>query len=950
LQEVFSSAAIGRNHFGERAAIITDSNCQTRSLLKCLSDGRNAPGLVVTQSRYEPKAAWLFTGQGSQYAGMARGLYESQPVVRDSLEQFQEVLRGELEWPLLKVLFEEDALLRDTTYTQPALFALEIALARLWQSWGINPDVVVGHSVGQYAAACVAGVFSPEDGVRLIARRGRLMGALTSSGAMAAIFTDAEHVGREVTEIPQLSIAAYNGGHVVISGPTPDVQAVISRFRQRDIRCELLSTSQAFHSPLMEPILDEFEAFAQTIDFRPVQHSLIDGLTGQVVPADLVLDAHYWRRHALEPVRFSQSVETLRSLGCNLLLEIGPQPALSAMALQTWPKQQEKPQVIPSLRRGGDDAKHIGEALARLYTAGVNVDFVSLSTQQRVSLPTYPFQRQRHWLTANAKGPRPPRSTTAVAPSDAADCHLVERLKGTAPADWKALVTQHLQTELQQILCRSDRPDPHLPFSQMGIDSLMATQFYARLHETLPTQVDKSTFFRVPTIEALAELICGDTAGLSVWLDSAPRPEKVECPTANESERVPERHDWLGKSGLVHLRLQMEEAGIVNPYFRANEGVAGNEIVVGGRAYIDFSNYNYLGLSGDSRLAQAVQRAVSRHGTSVSASRIISGERPLHRDLENAIAGLLGVDAALVLVSGHATNVTVIGHLFGPGDLIIYDSLDHNSILQGIQLSRAKAIPFPHNRLDSLEAVLARTTGQFRRVLIVIEGVYSMDGDIPHLPTIVALKERYGAYLMVDEAHSLGVLGPTGRGIAEHFAMQSKVVDIWMGTLSKTLASCGGYIAGSRELVEYLKYTAPGFVFSAGITPANTAAALEACRLLVEEPWRVRKLQDNARLFLGAARENRLDTGTSGGSAVVPVIVHESQECLRLAELLFRNGINVYPIVYPAVPEDQARLRFFINALHTQDQLLRSVEVLAAEFTRRGEASNGKLQPMDLNV
>jgi 8-amino-7-oxononanoate synthase len=272
--------------------------------------------------------------------------------------------------------------------------------------------------------------------------------------------------------------------------------------------------------------------------------------------------------------------------------------------------------------------------------------------------------------------------------------------------------------------------------------------------------------------------------------------------------------------------------------------------------------------------------------------------------------------------------------LFGPADLIVYDSLCHNSIMQGIQLSGAKAIAFRHNSVEALEEILGRTRGRFRQTLIAIEGVYSMDGDIPDLPAIVDAKERFGARLLVDEAHSLGVLGKTGRGIAEHFGIRPERVEIWMGTLSKTLASCGGYIGGSRELVECLKYTAPGFVFSAGLTPSNTAAALEACILLGQEPWRVKKLRENAGTFLRAAREHKLATGTSEGTAIVPVIVGDSRRCLQLANQLFQRGINVYPIVYPAVPNDQARLRFFINTCHTQEELLHTARVVAEESAR----------------
>ena len=238
----------------------------------------------------------------------------------------------------------------------------------------------------------------------------------------------------------------------------------------------------------------------------------------------------------------------------------------------------------------------------------------------------------------------------------------------------------------------------------------------------------------------------------------------------------------------------------------------------------------------------AAKEAIDRYGTSVSASRVASGERPVHRELEKELARLLGVEDSIALVSGHAANVTTIGHLFGKNDLVLYDALIHNSVLQGCALSEASHRAFPHCNWEALDAMLREARSNYRRVLIVIEGLYSMDGDIPELPAFIEVKKRHRALLMVDEAHSIGVLGKRGRGIAEHFAVNPADVDLWMGTLSKSLASCGGYIAGCRALIEYLKYTAPGFVYSVGMTPANAAAALAATRLLMAEPQRVTRL------------------------------------------------------------------------------------------------------------
>ncbi len=383
-------------------------------------------------------------------------------------------------------------------------------------------------------------------------------------------------------------------------------------------------------------------------------------------------------------------------------------------------------------------------------------------------------------------------------------------------------------------------------------------------------------------------------------------------------------------------RFQMAELiGLRNPYFHVHSGTAKNVSVVDGVEMVNFSSYNYLGYSGHPEVVASAQQAIARYGTSVSASRVASGERPIHRELELGIANHVGVDDSIVYVSGHATNVTTIGHLFDKSDLILHDTLIHDSIMQGIYLSGATRRPFPHGDLDALEDLLAQIRKSYRRVLICAEGIYSMDGDICELPRLIEIKKRYQTLLLVDEAHSIGVLGPSGRGVGHHFpGLDPRDVDLWMGTLSKSFASCGGYIAGSQPLIRYLKYTAPGFVYSAGITPPNAAAALKALELMHREPENVERLRSRSRFFLEGARRRGIDTGLAMGAAVVPAIVGNSMDCMRLSEALAVRRINVQPIVYPAVEDDAARLRFFISSTHTEEQLTHTLDVLRDELAK----------------
>lgn len=417
----------------------------------------------------------------------------------------------------------------------------------------------------------------------------------------------------------------------------------------------------------------------------------------------------------------------------------------------------------------------------------------------------------------------------------------------------------------------------------------------------------------------------------------APNASASASPGTNASRIVPERFTRFdahpGYQQLTMLRQGAEQLGLKDPFFQLHEGVAGATSVINGHTCINFASYNYLGYSGDPRVVQAASEAAALYGTSVSASRVVSGERPIHGKLEEAIASTYGVEDAVAFVSGHATNVSTLGYLLGPKDLVLHDEYIHNSSLVGAQLSGAKRMSFDHNDPDALDNLLSRHRHQFERVLVVIEGLYSMDGDIPDLPRFIALKKRHQVWLMVDEAHSFGVLGDTGFGLREHFAIDPTDVDIWMGTMSKTLSGCGGYIAGNKALVETLRYFAPGFLYSVGMPAQVAAPSLKVLELMPQETERVTKLQAISRYFLEQAQARGMDTGHSIGSAVVPLIVGNSPIAAHLSNALLEQHINVQPILYPAVPEKSARLRFFLSCEHTKDHIdetLDAVETLLA--------------------
>jgi 8-amino-7-oxononanoate synthase/acyl carrier protein len=496
------------------------------------------------------------------------------------------------------------------------------------------------------------------------------------------------------------------------------------------------------------------------------------------------------------------------------------------------------------------------------------------------------------------------------------------------------------QIVLEQVRAVASERARHLTLDtnivlDLGLDSLERMQIANALEEIFGGRFPEEVLAQIETCREVARAIeqhlgttpRGRRAGEVEQADVPPRPAGYE----------PEAEDYQFDKLTEYrrLKLQMDQilaAGGVNPYFTVHEGLTRDTTRIDDRDLLSFASYNYLGMSGDPAVSRAAQEAIERFGTSVSASRLVSGEKSIHRELERGLADLVGAEDAIVFVGGHATNETTIGHLFRPGDLILHDALAHNSIVQGSVLSGARRRPFPHNDWQALDQILQEVRHAYRRVLVVIEGVYSMDGDFPDLPRFIEVRRRHKVFLMIDEAHSIGTMGPHGRGIGEHFDVDSRDVDLWMGTLSKSFGSCGGYIAGCREVVEYLKYTAPGFVYSVGLPPANAGAALAALRVLEEEPERVARLQRNAARFLQRARARGLDTGFSQGTPVVPVIVGNSLHALELSRRLFERGINVQPILYPAVEEKAARLRFFITSCHTDEQIDRAVDAVAEEL------------------
>ncbi len=356
--------------------------------------------------------------------------------------------------------------------------------------------------------------------------------------------------------------------------------------------------------------------------------------------------------------------------------------------------------------------------------------------------------------------------------------------------------------------------------------------------------------------------------------------------------------------------------------------------------FLSLAHYDYLGLMHHPDTKEAAKAAIDANGTGVGASRLVGGERLGHQAFEKDLADFLRVGGVLTMISGYLTNVSVIGLIMHHKDLVIVDELAHNSIMVGAQGVKSDVVSYTHNDLDDLDRILAERRADYSRVLICTEGLFSMDGDITDLPKLLEIKERHDAWLLLDEAHSYGVLGATGRGLCEHFDVDPERIDMCIGTLSKSFASAGGFLAGNKKIVEWLRYGLAGFIYSVGLQPATVASSHEALRIMRREPERVVRLRRNSKMFLRKAKDAGLNTGTAIGEAVVPVMFDSPMECVRVAKELMDQGIYAPPVIQIGIPKDLPRIRFFLSASHSEADIDRVINALV-------QASGGSLGVRD---
>lgn len=537
LADTCFTASTGRTHFSQRLSVTAATLPQLEERLQAFLDGKQVRGVRYgyVQGRQQSPLVWLFTGQGSQYPGMGRQLYETQPTFRDALWRCSEILRSYLDIPLLSLLYPAPGspnLLHETIYTQPALFALEYSLAELWRSWGVLPGVVMGHSVGEYVAACVAGVFSLEDGLKLVAARGKLMQELTCTGQMLTIHATEAYVRQVLLPYQdQCALAAINAPElVVIAGAPEAIQAISQQLTLNGIENQALKVSHAFHSPLMEPMLDAFEGIARQVQYHAPRIPLISCVDGQVLAE--APDAHYWRTHTRQTVQFATALSRLSPSDEYIFMEMGPHPTLLALGKRCLPEECHL--WLPSLKREQEDWHVLLESLSALYTGGISVDWVDFDRdyiRRRVQLPTYPFERKRYWKTTTpAKESQNGQLSTT--PGDYGHPQVpmivkkekdrsMEKLVGTnghtaalttQPASAitrKEVILSTLSTMVSRLLqVTPGEVESHIPLLELGADSLVLVDAVHAVEKTFGLKLSVRLLFEeLTTLDALADYI-----------------------------------------------------------------------------------------------------------------------------------------------------------------------------------------------------------------------------------------------------------------------------------------------------------------------------------------------------------------------------------------------------------------------------------------------------------
>jgi len=501
---------------------------------------------------------------------------------------------------------------------------------------------------------------------------------------------------------------------------------------------------------------------------------------------------------------------------------------------------------------------------------------------------------------------------------------VLENAPVVSPIPTRELIYEALVAWLRKADYPCDGVDYDTSLFDLGVDSLGVAEIAAHVEAATNKSLDPEEVYELETINELADYV--DSLRPGARREAAPAPQRIPVQVVESPVASGDPGDPIDHFRRLNRRVNaIKEQGLYffEPVITSHDGVW---VDVDGRRMLMLSSYGYLGLLGHSRLKASAVAATKEFGTGHHGARLLAGTTSVHMQLEARIAEFMDAADSLVFSSGYVTNLATISALVGPDDCVIGDAWNHASIVDGCRMSGAEFQEFAHNDMTSLAERLGSSRG--RRTLVVIDAVYSMEGDIANVPAIVELCRAHNAILMVDEAHSLGVLGRSGRGVQEHFDLAPNDIDIKMGTLSKSLASSGGFVAGREEIITYLRHHARGYIFSGALPAAQAAASLAALEVLEQQPELVDRLRANQQRYLEGLRGLGFDTGLST-TPIVPIMTHNNDRTLAMTRACREEGLFVVPVCYPAVPMDAPRLRTCMTALHTADDIDLALDILS---------------------
>ncbi|MBF0377034.1 MAG: aminotransferase class I/II-fold pyridoxal phosphate-dependent enzyme [Desulfamplus sp.] len=1000
LSELSFTTHLGRSHFDHRLAVVVESIeqlsdeltafiNQEQSLVKrspfiCPTPlsppthiemgnnitpspaGRAGEGLCFIN-----KIAFLFTGQGSQYVDMGKELYITEPVFRDTINRAESSASQLLGRSLIELIYpskepQDNDIMESPVCVQVVNFVVECAIADLWRSWGITPDAVLGHSLGEFAAAYIAGVMSLEDGIRIVTKRGHLMEQ--GKGLMFAVSASESEVLPFLDSSKNVVIGVVNGPqNVVISGDYNDVNEAVIRLNEAGCKTRKLTIPIAAHSPMLDCVLDQFEDEVKKLSLSEPKMLFISSMTGKAVSSELT-QPQYWRKHLRNQVRFGDGLNSLKQEGFEIFIEIGPKPILLGILKQNLPDYGLS---LPSLQPPFSDKQTLLQSMAELYVRGVPLDWSKIegfrkSKLRRITLPNYPFQRESYWLSDNIeekyeissqpfKQILPKTSDEQFLLKKSEKYSILKALEQSSVAGQKEILIKFLQDKVRNILHVGSKYNLSLQNSlkNLGFDSLMMTELANFVNSELKVKIPLNKMFQLGNIQNITD-----------WLLPKISLSNAEIETSQTDFTKPA----LAKSAFIQSDLE-------NSSFKTDETISAQRAIIeeieeeiidfhkasydipqihavvteqqrrklkiGDNWVYDFASCNYLGLDLHPEVMKSIPPALQKWGVHPSWTRAVASPA-IYEELEDALADFLKAPSVLVFPAITLLHAGVLPILAGEDGVILKDIFAHTSIHEGTlqaQAVGAEVIEFRHNDVEDLEEKLKRYPLE-RTKIIAVDGVYSMSGAYAKLSEFSKLARTYNAYIYLDDAHGIGIIGeyPTpempygkhGNGLVRHFGLDYKKDRmIYVAGLSKSFSSFGAFITCIDEDMRNKFRSASTFIFSGPSPVASLASAIEGIRLnaLEGEEWRKQVYKLTYKL-VSEAKNMGFEVVNDNYFPIVGVVIGRTKDVIEACKILWEFGILITPAIFPIVPIDRGLLRFSITAANTEAEIDRSLEAL----------------------